>query len=79
MAEKKEKEVENFIVNKLEDIGIDRADLLNLSVTTKELGLSSLELVDLSLSIEEQYGISLRLVTQEEISIDEICNRIIRT
>ncbi|URZ00201.1 hypothetical protein [Clostridium felsineum] len=71
-------EIRSFLKDVLIDIGIEE-ELLNdmKSITTVEIGLTSVELIDMSVSIKEKYGVVMKLKVKEAITLEEICEHIL--
>ncbi|MCR3759098.1 phosphopantetheine-binding protein [Clostridium felsineum] len=71
-------EIRAFLKNILIDIGIEEEFLNDMkSVTTVELGLKSVELIDMAVSIKEKYGVSMKLTVKEDITLEDICEYIL--
>lgn len=68
--------IKNYLVKKLIEIDVDEEELTSMDVTTVELGLSSLELVDIADALNMKFGSSISLDPGNELSLQEICEMV---
>lgn len=68
--------IREFLSYKLMEIGIEKEALSDFKITTAELGLSSLEYIDMSLDISKRFGIPFKLERKTETSLEDICKMI---
>lgn len=69
-------EIHEFLSYKLMEIGIEKEALGDFKVTTADLGLSSLEYIDMSIDISKRFGIQFKLDRKVIISLEGICKMI---
>lgn len=65
------------IINKLNEMGIDSEYIGDMNVTTSELGLNSLELVNLAAALFEEFGVKLRLLKHDDRKLRDICDEVV--
>jgi len=65
-----------FLLETLESLGIDRTFIHDMNVTTAQLGLTSMDLFKLSAALFEQYGIQIILKKENTISLNELTKEI---
>lgn len=70
------KSVNDFLSDVLYDSGIEREFTKDMHITTEELGLNSLELVHLSVAIYDEYGVKLKLLKKDNLSLFDVCNEV---
>lgn len=64
------------LFNTLGDMGIEKEFITDMDMTTDELGLSSLELVNLAVAFYDEFGIKLRLVKNNSLSLNDLCLKV---
>lgn len=65
--------IKTCLFNTLGDMGIEKEFITDMNMTTDELGLSSLELVNLAIAFYDEFGIKLRLVKNNVLSLNDLC------
>lgn len=65
------------VVNELKKMGIPEEYLEDMNVTTSELGLSSMDLVSISVAVFDQFGFRIKLVKEDNKSLHDICTEIV--
>jgi len=68
----KYEDIKTNIINKLIDIGIERNELSENTLIFENLNLSSVELIDLSVFIENTYGVIVKITLYNDISIKQL-------
>ena len=68
--------VNEFLSDVLFDAGIEREFTRDMSITTEELGLNSLELVNLSVAIYDEYGVKIKLLKKDNLSLLDVCSEV---
>ena len=68
--------IKDCLFNTLGNMGIEREYITDMNMTTDELGLSSLELVNLAVAFYDEFGIRLRLVKSNAISLNDLCVKV---
>ena len=68
--------VNEFLSDVLFDAGIEREFTRDMSITTEELGLNSLELVNLSVAIYDEYGVKIKLLKKDNLSLFDVCSEV---
>ena len=68
--------VNEFLSDVLFDAGIEREFTQDMSITTEELGLNSLELVNLSVAIYDEYGVKVKLLKKDNLSLFDVCSEV---
>lgn len=71
------KEVKEYLLEKLKEMDLEEEELASMDATTLELGLSSLELVDLADALNTKFGSSIKLEPNKELSLQEICEMVV--
>ncbi|SES82735.1 acyl carrier protein [[Clostridium] polysaccharolyticum] len=61
------------LLKKLNEMGIDSEFIDDMDVTTGELGLNSLDLVNLAATLFDEFGVRLRLLKRDDKKLKDIC------
>lgn len=69
-------EVKMCLLKKLDEMGIGEDIVGDMNVTTEELGLNSLELVNIAATLFEEFGVKLRLLKSDEKNLQDICTEV---
>lgn len=70
------KSIREFLIDKLIEMDLEEEELTSMDVTTVELALSSLELVDLADALNTEFGSSISLEPNKELSLQQICEMV---
>lgn len=70
-------EVREFLLEQLKKAGIEEEFITSMDMTTEDLGLGSIELVNLSVAVMDKYGVNLKLKKKDNRTLNSICNSII--
>lgn len=54
-------EVREFLLEQLKKAGIEEEFITSMDMTTEELGLGSIELVNLSVAVMDKYGVNVNI------------------
>lgn len=66
-------EVRKFLLEQLSKAGIEEEFITSMDMTTEELGLGSIELVNLSVALIDEFGVNLRLKKRDNRTLNSIC------
>lgn len=64
------------VLNELRKMGIPEEHLADMNITTTELGLSSMDCVSISVAAFDQFGVRIKLVKEDNKSLNDICEDI---
>lgn len=67
------------VLNELKKMGIAEEYLTDMNITTSELGLSSMDLVNISVAVFDEFGIRIKLVKEDNKSLNDICTDIVNS
>lgn len=68
--------VRECLMKALEQLGIQSAMISDMDMTTGELGLNSIELVQLAVVLFDEFGVKLKLQKSENLSLNELCTKV---
>lgn len=60
----------------LTDLGIPEESLHNDTLLHEDLQLDSTEIVEISLGLKRQLGVSVRLEGRQDMTLAQVCNRV---
>lgn len=69
--------VREFLLEQLKKVGIEKEFITSMDMTTEELGLGSIELVNLSVAVIDEFGVNLKLKKKENRTLESICTEIV--
>ena len=69
--------VREFLLEQLKKVGIEKEFITSMDMTTEELGLGSIELVNLSVAVIDEFGVNLKLKKKENRTWESICTEIV--
>ena len=69
--------VREFLLEQLKKVGIEKEFITSMDMTTEELGLGSIELVNLSVADIDEFGVNLKLKKKENRTLESICTEIV--
>lgn len=68
--------VKECLFKSLAKLGIQDDMISDMEITTGELGLNSLELVNIAVNFFEEFGVKLKLLKSEDMSLNQICTQV---
>lgn len=69
--------VREFLLEQLKKVGIEKEFITSMDMTTEELGLGSIELVNLSVAVIDEFGVNLKLKKKDNRTLESICTEIV--
>lgn len=69
-------EIREFLVRELEKAGIPKEFITSFDMTLDDLGLDSIEMVNVSAAAFNQYGVRLVVVKDDHKTLEDICKEI---
>ena len=69
--------VREFLLEQLKKVGIEKEFITSMDMTTEELGLGSIELVNLSVAVIDKFGVNLKLKKKDNRTLESICTEIV--
>ena len=71
-------EVRQALADILMELGFQKRHIENFEITTEQLGINSLNLLRISMYLNEKFGTSVKLRRRSKNSLQDICNQVIQ-
>ncbi|HAU87098.1 MAG TPA: hypothetical protein DCW90_16905 [Lachnospiraceae bacterium] len=71
-------EVRQALSDILMELGFQKRHIKDFAITTDQLGINSINLLRISIYLNEKFGTSLKLRRRNKNSLQDICNQVVQ-